>query len=50
MKTTFVKIAGVKCTLSSNGKLILELPQGMNGLQLTKWRSKYREQAMFKLL
>lgn len=49
MKKLFVTIAGVKCTLDFKGRLILELPSGMNGVELIKWRLKYREQAIIAL-
>jgi len=48
MKTQSVKIADVKCSIM-NGKLTLELPQGMDGVKYKKWRDRYISEAKEKL-
>ena len=47
MKSVIIK--GVRCTIESKGKLCLELPAGMDGQKLLKWKDEHRNEA-FELL
>lgn len=37
-----ITIEGIRCSLISSNKMLLELPQGINGDKLAEWKSRNR--------